>query len=256
MNDYKNCFELLNSSRKTAVLTGAGVSTLSGISDFRGANGFYTKKSPLYGVSREQLFDIDFFRRRPEIFYQYAREYLYPMLDKVPSIAHTTLAAMQKRKLCGAIFTQNIDTLHFKAGATDCVELHGSLREHFCIGCGKSFPTADIRARAEKEAVPRCGECGGLIKPRVVFFGESLDQDDLERAFRECAACDVLLVLGSSLTVTPVANLPMTAIGAGRKAVIVNAQPTPVDRYAAFKFDDIAQFCTEMARFFNLDPQQ
>ena len=118
------------------------------------------------------------------------------------------------------------------------------------------FPTADIRARAEKEAVPRCGECGGLIKPRVVFFGESLDQDDLERAFRECAACDVLLVLGSSLTVTPVANLPMTAIGAGRKAVIVNAQPTPVDRYAALTFDDIAQFCTEMTRFFNLDQKQ
>lgn len=256
MNEYKNCFELLNCSRKTVVLTGAGISTLSGISDFRGANGFYTKKSQLYGVSREQLFDIDFFRRRPEVFYQYAREYLYPMLDKVPSIAHAALAAMQKKKLCTTIFTQNIDTLHSKAGATDCVELHGSLREHFCINCGKTFSTAAIRARAEKEAVPRCGECSGLIKPRVVFFGESLDQDDLERAFRECAECDVLLVLGSSLTVTPVANLPMTSVSAGGQVVIVNAQPTPIDKYAAFKFDDIAQFCTEMARFFNLDLQQ
>ena len=255
MDEFQKCFEMLERSRRVAVLTGAGVSTLSGISDFRGANGFYTKGSLLYGVRREELFDIGFFRRRPEVFYQYAREYLYPMLDKTPSIAHTTLAAMQKQGLCGTIFTQNIDTLHSKAGATDCVELHGSLREHFCIDCGRTFPTPEIRKRAEKEPVPRCA-CGGLIKPRVVFFGESLDEDDLNRAFRECGHCDVLLVLGSSLTVTPVANLPMAAAGGGADVVIVNAQPTPFDREATCRFDDIAVFCEKLQARFHLTPPE
>ena len=117
------CFEMLEKANRVSVLTGAGVSTLSGISDFRGKNGFYTKGDLLYGVKREELFDIDLFRERPEIFYRYAGDFLYPMLAKEPSIAHKTLAAMQKQGLCQGIFTQNIDTLHTKAGALDVVDL-------------------------------------------------------------------------------------------------------------------------------------
>ena len=248
--DFVPCFKAIEEAPRVSVLTGAGVSTLSGIQDFRGENGFYNQKGPLYGVSREQLFDIDFFRARPEIFYCYARDYLYPMLDKTPSIAHTVLAKMQKAGRIGTVYTQNIDCLHTKARGGRVVELHGTLREHACIDCGRTFETAKARECAEAGNVPRCPECSGLVKPRVVFFGEQLNDNDLSVAFRDAEISDILLVLGSSLTVSPVSSLPAAARVNNRKIVIVNKQPTPFDRDAAFRFDDIALFCGEMEKYF------
>ena len=250
LEQFLPCFQALEKARKVSVLTGAGVSTLSGIQDFRGENGFYTQKGLLYGVSREQLFDIDFFRARPEIFYCYARDYLYPMLDKTPSIAHTALARMQKAGRIGTVYTQNIDCLHTKAHGGRVVELHGTLREHACIDCGRTFETAKARECAEAGNVPRCPACSGLVKPKVVFFGEQLNDDDLSSAFRDAEISDVFLVLGSSLTVSPVSSLPTAARINRRSIIIVNKQPTPFDRDAAFRFDDIALFCGEMEKYF------
>jgi NAD-dependent deacetylase len=170
----QKCFELLKHAPDFTVLTGAGVSTLSGISDFRGKDGFYTKGDLLYGVKREDLFDLDFFKAHPEIFYRYAADFLYPMLQKTPSIAHTTLAALQQKKLCGTIFTQNIDTLHSKAGAPDVVELHGTMGGHYCTGCGTEYALSEVLPAGEKGEVPLCKSCSGVIKPKVVFFKETL----------------------------------------------------------------------------------
>ncbi|MBR2364434.1 MAG: hypothetical protein IKA79_04475, partial [Lentisphaeria bacterium] len=138
---YIKCFEEIAKADTVTVLTGAGVSTLSGIADFRGENGFYSNGDSMYGVKKEKIFDIDFFHQRPEVFFHYAKEYLYPMLDKSPSIAHTALAKMQQKDLCGNIYTQNIDTLHTKAGGGKVIELHGTLAEHYCTFCHSFYET-------------------------------------------------------------------------------------------------------------------
>lgn len=249
---YQKCFEEMAKAGKVTILTGAGVSTLSGIADFRGENGFYSQGDTLYGVKKEKIFDIGFFHERPEVFFHYAKEYLYPMLDKSPSIAHLTLAQMQKKNLCGTVYTQNIDTLHSKAQGGKVVELHGTLAEHYCTKCHAPYETGYVRNIAEKKEIPRCKFCNNLIKPKVVFFGEGLDETDLANAFSDCRKSDLLLVLGSSLTVYPVAGLPGEARMNNRKLVIVNAQKTPYDSKADFLFEDIADFCSSLQEYFSL----
>ena len=252
MKNLELCFETIKKAPKVTVLTGAGVSTLSGIPDFRGKNGFYTKGDLLYGVRREDLFDIGFFRKNPEIFYRYASEFLYPMLAKEPSIAHKLLAAMQNKGFCQTIFTQNIDTLHSKAGAADVVELHGTMKDHFCTGCGTLYALSEVLPQGEKGEVPLCKSCSGVIKPQVVFFGEMLPEKALDRAFSECAQTDILLVMGSSLTVTPVANLPGVTLNRGGRLIIVNEQSTPFDQEAVFRFTDIGAFSQKLADYLEL----
>ena len=131
-------------SEKVIILTGAGVSTLSGIPDFRGKNGFYSGGDLWNGYRKEDLFDIDFFHEKPEVFYRFAQEYLYPMLEKEPSCAHILAAELQKRKMCGRIYTQNIDALHSKAGATEVAELHGTMQYSKCLRCSKRFTAGEI----------------------------------------------------------------------------------------------------------------
>lgn len=252
MEELIHCFELMEKAERVTVLTGAGVSTLSGIADFRGKNGFYTKGDLLYGVKREELFDIGLFRKRPEIFYRYAADFLYPMLSKEPSIAHKTLAALQKKGICQTIFTQNIDTLHTRGGAEDVVELHGTMGKHFCTECLTEYALSEVLPQGEKGEVPLCRSCSGVIKPQVVFFGERLPEQALERAFDACSRTNVLLVLGSSLTVTPVANLPELTLNRGGTLIIVNEQSTPYDASARFRFRDISSFCQALASYFQL----
>ena len=244
------CFSLLENAKRVTVLTGAGVSTLSGIPDFRGRNGVYRNGGLWHGVARETLLEISFFHRHPELFYQFAAEELYPMLDKTPSIAHETLAQLQKLGVVKGLFTQNIDCLHTKAGAT-AHELHGALDKHRCLRCGAAFPVGQVRAEAEAGRVPKC-PCGGIIKPEVVFYGEGLDEALLERAFDEFGASDVALILGSSLTVSPVSSLPGMTKQGGGQLVIVNEQPTQYDRTAAFRFPDIAGFCAAARRHWGI----
>lgn len=249
MDRFTECFETFEYAEKIVALTGAGVSTLSGIPDFRGKNGFYTQGTLFEGYDRQTLFDIDFFHLHPEIFYRFAHEYLYPMLDKTPSVCHNVLASLQQKGVVDALYTQNIDCLHTKAGSKVC-ELHGTLYTHSCCKCGDFYmPLDEIRKIVAQGEVPRC-HCGGLIKPDVVFYGENLDEKLLEQAFHDFETADIVLVFGSSLTVAPVSTLPMACKLNHGKIIIVNEQPTSYDRDAAFIFPDIQKFCTALQRFY------
>ncbi len=251
MDDFDRFLTLLRQSRRTVALTGAGVSTLSGIPDFRGPNGLYTRQSTWHGYPVEMMLDTDFFDEHPDLFYEYAREFLYPMTDCTPSIAHEALALLEARGKLAALYTQNIDLLHSKAGSKNVGELHGSFRNHVCRHCGASYGLEPARSEIMAGNVPRCERCGHVLKPSVVFFGDNLDSELLDRAGRDCSSAELLLVLGSSLTVQPVASLPRLTLRHGGALVIVNAQPTDYDQAAACRFPDIAGFCQRLTEACN-----
>ena len=249
--EYVDCFDLFDYAENAVVLTGAGISTLSGIPDYRGKGGLDSKKEFFEGFARSEITDIKFFTKHPDIFYRYAKKYIYPMLDKDPSVGHITLAALQKRGIIDKLYTQNIDILHTKAGSTT-YELHGSLKGHTCMKCGSYvFTTSEIRFCIEYGGIPYCS-CGGLIKPDVIFFGEELNEELLSQAFNDFMSADIILVIGSSLTVPPVSTLPMAVSLNHAKLIIVNEQPTQYDQYATHKFNDIAEFCVEAQEYFYL----
>lgn len=244
-DDFEKFLDAFDYADNVVILTGAGISTLSGIPDFRGKNGFYSGSHLWKGYEKEDLFDVDFFHAHPEIFYQFAREYLYGMLDKTPSVVHQTLAELQKSGRIGTVYTQNIDALHYKAGSTDVGELHGTLQFSVCVNCGERSDINHWRSRIDAGKVPLCG-CGGLIKPDVVFFGEPLNENLLNKAVDDCEKADMIWVLGSSLTVQPVASLPLFTKHNGGKVVIVNADETGEDRHADFCFYDLNDFCQKL----------
>ena len=246
---YIDCFELFDYAEKIVALTGAGISTLSGIPDFRGKNGFYTNNITFEGYDRQTLLDLKFFVQHPEIFYRFALQYMYPMLEKTPSVGHITLAELQKRGILDVLYTQNIDLLHTKAGAK-AYELHGQLNSHSCMKCGNFyFTNEEIYQLLAQGKVPYC-HCGGLVKPDVVFFNEELNEKLLEQAFHDFETSDIALVIGSSLSVPPVCTLPMAARLNHGKIIIVNEQPTQYDQYATYKFNDIADFCQNIQDYF------
>ncbi len=227
---------LLKGARHAIALTGAGVSTLSGIPDFRSANGLYSQD--WHGMSVEEILSIDVFRAHPEYFYG-MKIFVQPEGKYQPNVVHKVLARLEEKHMMGAVFTQNIDRLHTLAGSKDVVELHGSATTNHCLKCGAQYPFAQIVETACQGNVPRCPRCGGVIKPDIVFYGENLDERALDRADEETRLCDLMLVLGTSLVVQPAASLPFMAARRGAKLVIVNAQPTPLDSYAALRFDDL-----------------
>ena len=247
--EYIDCFDLFDYAENIVVLTGAGISTLSGIPDYRGKSGLDSKKELFEGFARSEITDIKFFTNHPDLFYRYARKHIYPMLDKTPSVGHITLTELQKRGIIDKLYTQNIDTLHTKAGAK-AYELHGSLTGHTCMKCGLyNFTATEIRSCIEHDDVPYC-TCGGLIKPDVIFFGEELNEELLSQAFNDFMSADIILVIGSSLTVPPVSTLPMAVSLNHAKLIIVNEQPTQYDQYATHKFNDIAEFCQNARDYF------
>jgi NAD-dependent deacetylase len=228
--------DLIRNARHCVALTGAGVSTLSGIPDFRGAGGLYRRTD----LDAEKLFDVRYFLRDPAYYYTHAKEFLYGLGDKRPGIVHTVLASLEARGLIKAVITQNIDLLHHRAGSRHVLELHGSAREHHCLQCGKSYAFDDMAARVNRGETPRCATCGGIIKPGIVFFGEMLPADVLAEAEREAARADLMLVLGSSLTVYPAAALPDVTLHAGGKLAVVNASPPHLDHRAVWRGTDLA----------------
>lgn len=242
-NGFESFLQSFDHAENVVVLTGAGISTLSGIPDFRGKNGFYSGSKLWNGYDKEDLFDIDFFHAHPEVFYRFAREYLYPMLDKTPSIVHRTCAALQKCGKIGTVFTQNIDALHYKAGSVDVGELHGTLQFLCCSACRSRFDITEYRSCIAAENLPLCSCCGKILKPDVVFFGEPLDEELMSKAVSDCEKADMIWVLGSSLTVQPAASLPLFTKRNGGKLLIVNADDTPEDHLADFRFYDLNEFC-------------
>lgn len=241
--------EAIKTSKYFITLTGAGVSTLSGIPDFRSAStGVYSK--PWHGRSVEEILSIDCFLSRPELFYQWATEFVYRADDFAPNIVHTSLANLEKQGYLKRVYTQNIDILHTRAGSINPGELHGSAAHHHCLSCGEYYSYNEIAPEVMSGKVPRCCKCGGLVKPNIVFYGEGLDEKLWREAEMDFTRADLLLVLGSSLTVYPVASLPELTFHAEGKIVLVNAQPTPLDRRVAGRFSDLESFFMELNKFF------
>lgn len=212
-----------------AFFGGAGVSTESGIPDFRSDNGLYRQKTR-YPYPPETMISRTFFDAHPAEFFDYYCDNMLA-LDAKPNAAHRKLAELEKRGICRAVITQNIDGLHQAAGSQNVLELHGNVHRNFCMDCGKTYNVRqmlDARA-ASPDGVPRCS-CGGIIKPDVVLYEEPLNQGVMEAAVRAIHEADLLVVAGTSLAVYPAAGL--LQYFHGNHLVIINRDPTPSDRHA------------------------
>ncbi len=215
---------LIASSKRVVFFGGAGLSTESGIPDFRSENGIYRTRQE-YGVSPEEILSHSYFVRHPETFFDYFRKFLlFP--DAKPNAAHRALAKLEAGGRLSAIVTQNIDGLHQLAGSKRVLELHGSVHRHYCMSCGKSYELSDV---LRVKGFPRC-TCGGVIRPDVVLYEESLDYDVMSAAISEISKADLLIVGGTSLVVYPAAGL-LDYFG-GDKLAVINLSPTGRDRQA------------------------
>ena len=215
--------ELLEGRRPCVVLTGAGISTESGIPDFRSAEGIWARYDPA------EVAHIDAFRRNPARVWEFFALRLDALAHAEPNEGHRALVELEQQGRIRAVITQNVDGLHQRAGSLEVVEVHGSLREAECVHCGVRVPMADALAELP---LPPCPECGEVLKPGVVMFGELLPAQAIERAQELAAEADVLLVVGSSLEVHQVAALPGETLAAGGVLAIVNRGGTPWDSRA------------------------
>ena len=227
--------EAIRKARCVGCLTGAGVSTLCGIPDFRGPQGLYKQKNA------ERIFDIDWFDRDPSVYYNGCAELVYGLGKFQPGPVHKALRHLEDLGKMAGIATQNIDMLHQKAGSSNVYEVHGSPVLHHCRRCGDEKTFEEILAMIASQGIPRC-RCGGVYKPDITFFGESLPEEAFRAAQSLAIRSDVFLVLGTSLTVFPAAGLPRLTLQAGGKVFIVNGQPTDLDDYAAGVCRDLTEF--------------
>lgn len=219
---------LIRAARAVTVLTGAGISTESGIPDFRGPNGVWTRDP-----EAEKLSDIRSYTASREIRVKaWKARAAHPAFTAQPNAGHRALADLERDGRLHTLITQNVDGLHQKAGTSDdkIVEIHGTVRDVECLSCGDRNPmeTALARLRAGEDD-PECRRCGGILKSATISFGQALREDELIRAERAARECDLFLAVGTSLTVYPVAALPDVAVMRGVPLIIVNAQPTPYD---------------------------
>lgn len=211
--------EQVSKSSHIVFFGGAGVSTESGIPDFRSVDGLYHSK---YAYPPEQILSHTFFLKKPEAFYRfYYDKMLYP--DAVPNITHTALAKLEALGKLTAVITQNIDGLHQKAGSQTVFELHGSVHRNYCMKCRKPYSLTDL---LNKAPLPRCS-CGGLIKPDVILYEEPLKEEVMNSALRAIAAADMLIIGGTSLNVYPAAGL--IRYYEGNRLVLINKSATPLD---------------------------
>jgi NAD-dependent deacetylase len=212
-------------------LTGAGISVPSGIPDFRSpGTGLWAQVDPM------EVAHISVWRRDPARFWSFYGQRFAVLDGKEPNGAHRALVELERRGLLSGVITQNIDGLHAAAGTRSPVEVHGSVRTASCLSCGLSFVLADVRVRADRdiEGVPRC-DCSAVLKPDVVLFGELLPVDAMERASALAAGAGLMLAIGSSLEVWPVAGLPEETLARGGRLAIVTKGATPYDREATVK---------------------
>ena len=228
MNNTEELYNMLKRSKNAVFFGGAGVSVASGIPDFRSADGIYSKKG---NFPPEYILSHEFFISHTEEFYDfYRKNMIYP--DVAPNAAHRVLAELEKKKMLSAVITQNIDGLHRAAGSNTVFELHGTVYDNYCMQCGKHF---GIDAITRTEGVPHC-DCGGIIKPDVVLYGESLDTYTLEMANAYAFAADMLIVGGTSLTVFPAASIVNNYMG--DRLVLINKTPTAADKNADLVIND------------------
>ena len=222
--NYSQLSQWIESSPRTVFFGGAGVSTESGIPDFRSENGIF-KALEKYGRSPETLLSRSFFNLRPDVFFEYYRENLL-VTDVQPNPAHLALAQLERQGKLSAVITQNIDGLHQKAGSQRVLELHGSIHRNYCMKCGKKYDVEKIR---QSEGIPRC-ECGGIIRPDVVLYEENLPEGVFEQAIEEVQKAAMLIIGGTSLAVYPAAGL--LQYFRGSHLVLINKSETPYDSMA------------------------
>ena len=229
--------DLLRSASYAVALTGAGISTPSGIPDFRSDNsGLWSSANPT------EVASLHAFKTHPQAFYDWIRPLARTILNAKPNVAHLALSRLEQHGLLKAVITQNIDMLHTRAGSRHVIEMHGSLRETTCINCFRVYDSMPfIEPFLDTGEIPRCPECGGVLKPNVILFGEQLPAQELMAAQQAAARCDVMLVAGSSLEVAPACDLPIKAQQHGAVVVLINLEKTPVDFAAQIVIhDDVA----------------
>lgn len=235
MSELDKLVDLIKEAQHLVAFTGAGISTLSGIKDFRGKDGLY--KQP----ETQDMFDINVFRNDPSVYYKLAKDFIYGLSEKQPAIVHNVLVKLEKKHFLKAIITQNIDLLHQKAGSKTVFEIHGSPSIHTCQSCATHESFQEVVDVAHTGNVPKCKKCGGVLKPEITFFGEALPMNALIESEKQAKSADLMLVLGSSLTVYPAAALPEITLRSGGKLVIVNEQQTHLDNKAVFHFSDLGK---------------
>jgi NAD-dependent deacetylase len=223
---------LVRESKSTVALTGAGISVPSGIPDFRSpGTGLWENVNPM------EIAHIDVFRRDPRKFWSYYKPRFGMLADKQPNGAHHALAELERRDLLTGVITQNIDRLHRRAGSKRVVEVHGTVETSSCLACARSYRIDQVAELFDDEGVPRCAECSEAVKPDVVLFGELLPEEAMNEAVELAARADLLLCIGSSLEVHPVAGLPGLARSAGAKLAIITKGATPYDDQAEVRLD-------------------
>ena len=223
---------LIRGAERVVALTGAGISVPSGIPDFRTpGEGIWENVDPM------EVAHIDAFHRDTRRFWQFYRPRFQTLADKEPNAAHRALADLEARGLLQAVVTQNIDRLHAKAGSERVVEVHGSIATSSCTTCRASYPLESVGELFDADGIATCACCMGKVKPDVVLFGEFLPEAAMAEAQELCSAADLLLCVGSSLEVYPVAGLPELTLESGGGVAIVTKGPTPYDSAAAVKLD-------------------
>ena len=246
LNDVEKMFNLVKSSSCTAVLTGAGVSTDSGIPDYRSPG------TGLWEKMDQSVVSLQGFLARPQDYYSYSLE-LYPIRKEAkPNKVHTFLAELETKGFVSGLMTQNVDGLHKEAGSKKVYELHGSLKEGYCLSCNSIKPMEEVMEQVENgKNPPTCDLCDGIIKPKAVFFGESLPEKEWQFAMELTEKADLLIVLGTSLQVYPVNTFPQIAVNNGAGLVIVNMQATPFDKVADLVIHEgLDLVFTELERLF------
>jgi len=228
---------LIAASDRVVALTGAGVSVPSGIPDFRTpGKGLWAKVDPMAVAT------IDAFHSDTKRFWDFYRPRFHDLADKEPNPGHTVLAELERRGRLDAVITQNIDRLHRKAGSEDVIEVHGSIATASCTSCGESYPLEEVESLFDADGVATCRGCAGKVKPDVVLFGELLPADAMARAEQLCSSADLLLCIGSSLEVHPVAGLPGLTLAQGGRIAIITRSSTPYDSDADVRLDgDVAE---------------
>jgi NAD-dependent deacetylase len=225
--------ELIRDARSVVALTGAGISVPSGIPDFRSpGSGLWQKVDPM------EVAHTDAFHRDPERFWSFYGTRFQTLEDKRPNAAHLALAQLERAGLLHAVITRNIDQLHRRAGSRELIEVHGTIAHSSCLACRARYPLEEVRGRhaVDERGVPRC-DCGRALKPDVVLFGEYLPLEAIERAQRLAAEADLMICIGSSLEVYPVAELPDITLSTGGKVAIITQSSTSFDRHAAVRMN-------------------
>ena len=228
MTNVEQLRQWIAESKSAVFFGGAGVSTESGIPDFRSVDGLYSQK---FDYPPEQIISHSFYLRKPEYFFRFYREKMLP-LGFEPNVTHRVLARLEEEGHLAAVVTQNIDGLHQKAGSKNVFELHGSVLRNYCVKCHKFYPAETVR---DAKGVPLC-DCGGIIKPDVVLYEEALDDNTVAGAVSAIRHADLLIVGGTSLTVYPAAGL--LQYYRGHRLVLINRDETPYDSYADLVFHE------------------